>query len=107
MLPVDFNSTIAYVGDINSQMVRFICPEMYDGHSLKNCSNHEIRWYNTGSGIGDVSELKIGDSIDGCFTLFWLIPPEATTKAGTLQCVISIYDKANYDVTEKYVKSLE
>jgi hypothetical protein len=54
-LPVDFNSTIAYAGDINSQIVRFICPETYDSHSLKDCSNHEIRWYNTGSGIGDVS----------------------------------------------------
>lgn len=91
-LPNEFNSTIAYAGDINSQIVRFICPEEYDGHSLKECSNHEIRWYNTGSGIGDVSQLEVGDNIEGGFILSWLIPPEAATKAGTLQCVISIYD---------------
>jgi hypothetical protein len=32
--------------------------------------------------------------------LSWVIPPEATTKSGTLQCVISIYDK--FDEKIKY-----
>jgi hypothetical protein len=58
-LPEGFNPIIAYAGDINSQIVSFLCPVEYDGHSLKDCSNHEIRWYNSGSGIGDTSELEI------------------------------------------------
>jgi hypothetical protein len=81
-LSSEFNSTIAYAGDINSQIIRFICPETYDGHSLKDCSNHEIRWYNVGSGVGDKSELEVGDSVEGGFILSWLVPPEAATKNG-------------------------
>lgn len=91
-VPVNFNATIAFVGDINSQVVRFLCPKEYDGHSLKECSNHEIRWYNTSSGFGDKSPLEIGDDVGENFVLSWIVPPEATTKAGNVQCVISIYD---------------
>lgn len=91
-VPAGFNTTIAFVGDINSQVVRFLCPKEYDGHSLKDCSNHEIRWYNTSSGFGDKTPLEIGDEIDENFILSWVVPPEATTKAGNVQCVISIYD---------------
>ena len=92
-IPTDFNSVIAYAGDINSQIIRFICPNTYDGHSLSDCSNHEIRWYNTGSGIGDTSELIVGDKVSDGFVISWLVPPEAVTKSGFLHIVISIFDK--------------
>jgi hypothetical protein len=59
VLPEGFNPIIAYAGDINSQIVSFLCPIEYDGHPLRDCSNHEIRWHNSGSGIGDTSELEI------------------------------------------------
>lgn len=97
-LPTDFNSTIAYAGDINSQIVRFVCPITYDGHSLKDCSNHEIRWYNSGSGIGDTSKLEVGDIVEGGFILSWLAPPEAVTKNGAISIVITIYDKVNDEI---------
>lgn len=97
--PEGFNPIIAYAGDINSQIVSFLCPIEYDGHSLRDCSNHEIRWYNSGSGIGDTSELEVVktdiDSSSNQFVMHWAVPPEAVTKNGMLSVVITIYDKVN------------
>jgi hypothetical protein len=94
-LPEGFNATVAYAGDINSQIVKFLCPKTYDKHSLANCSKHEIRWYNTGSGISSTSPLHFGENVGEYFTLAWPIPPEATTKNGVLEIVISIYDEVD------------
>jgi hypothetical protein len=33
-LPTGFNPVVAYVGDVNSQIITFLCPCKYDNHSL-------------------------------------------------------------------------
>jgi hypothetical protein len=58
-VPADFNTTIAFAGDINSQALTFECPWQYDQHSLFDCSEKKIHWYNTGSKIEGENDLII------------------------------------------------
>lgn len=94
VIPDGFEKTIAYEGDVNSQVVTFIAPRYSDGHDLSKCANKRLRWSNLASGnegssvltcpevATDVKELK----------LFWAAPAEAFTKAGKLIFSISFFD---------------
>ena len=90
--PASFNTTIAFEGDINTQLITFVLPATFEGHSLSNCNNKIIRWKNLTSGIEDVSILQNG-SADNEYV--WRIPPEAFTTAGFIEISITFYDVYN------------
>ena len=90
-LPEGFEKTIAYEGDVNSQIITFKLPSTADGHPLKLCGNKKLRWINMSSGNEGSSKLTMPTSTDD-FILTWAPPAEAFTKAGQLRFSISIYD---------------
>lgn len=91
---VDFDTTIAYEGDINSQIVTFKLPRYHDKHDLSGCQFKQVRWKNLGSGMENTSDLKIdGEPTTDNFYLTWEVPSEACTAAGRLEISISCYDK--------------
>ena len=92
----DFNTTIAYEGDINSQIITFRCVTTQDGHNLSACVNKELKWKNKTSGVEGVSKLLSTDiSVGNSFDMTWEVPSDACTQAGTLEISVSIYDKKN------------
>lgn len=95
----DFNTIIAYEGDINSQIITFRCVTTQDGHNLSACDYKELKWKNKASGIEGVSKLLSTDSpVDNSFDMTWEVPSDACTQAGTLEISVTIYDKTNNQV---------
>lgn len=101
----NFNTIIAYEGDINSQIVSFGCHVMADNHNLWYCENHDLKWKNLSSGVEGVSPLKkqpdppgIAGASHDMFFMMWEVPADACTQAGTLEISISIYDKSGNQV---------
>jgi hypothetical protein len=45
-----FNTTIAYEGDINSQLITIQCVAAHDNHDLSGCTYHQLKWKNLNSG---------------------------------------------------------
>jgi hypothetical protein len=86
----DYNTVLAYAGDVNSQIVTFEIPESHEGHDLSQCDYKKLKWKNKGSGAEGVSDL-IPDSTNKR-KLKWEVPPAAMTQAGALEIAISIYD---------------
>lgn len=92
-LPNEYNSVIAYVGDVNSQIITFQLPESHEGHKLSECNYKKLKWKNLGNNIEGISELEI-DAEDGKIAS-WVVPPEVFTSAGAIEISISIYDIKN------------
>lgn len=91
-IPNDYNTTIAYEGDVNSQIVTFACPITSEGHNLFDCQEKRLRWVNTASGNEGSSKLLVEKINETTMSLSWQAPPEAFTKAGSLNISISIFD---------------
>jgi hypothetical protein len=74
----DFDTVIAYEGDINSQIITIQCPKTHDGHDLSGCTYKELRWKNLGSGVEGISNLLVNDttSTDNLY-LSWEVPSDA------------------------------
>lgn len=87
ILPEGYNTTIAYEGDVNSQIVRFKVPNKHEGYSLSACANKKLTWYNKDTKASGVSDLKQED-MD---LLVWYVPAEVLAKAGALDISISLY----------------
>jgi hypothetical protein len=77
---------------VNSQIVSFVVPSEHEGHHLSDCDNKKVRWTNLGSKIEGVSSLQFDSTTN---TYKWEIPPEAFSKAGTLEFAITFYDMAD------------
>ena len=90
----DFNLTIAYEGDVNSQVVTFTCPARVEGHDLSECANKRLRWCNLASGNEGSSVLNYRVEKDTLF-LSWEAPAEAFTVAGDLEVSITFSDYQN------------
>ena len=84
-----FNSTIAYEGDINTQIITFELPATFDGHSLQNCQSKRILWKNLASGAEGSSDLKSATTTN---QYTWEVPPNAFTRAGNLEISIVLSD---------------
>lgn len=92
-IPKDFNTTIAYEGDVNSQVVTFICPAIVEGHSLIDCKEKRLRWINKSSYTEGSSKLIATTGIeDSMILLTWEAPAEAFVKAGNLEISISFFN---------------
>lgn len=91
-----FDTTIAYEGDINSQIITFKCVRYQEGHDLSACAYKELKWKNKTSGAEGVSSLitTVPAQTDKDFYFKWEVPAEACTQAGTIEISISIYDKS-------------
>lgn len=94
-VPKDFDTVIAYEGDINCQIITFKNIRYFDAHDLSACQNHEIRWKNLTSGIEGTSKLSIAAEYvtETSFCAAWEVPPELCTQAGTIEISIAYYDK--------------
>lgn len=90
--PSNYNFTLGYVGDVNSQIVTFQFPLAHEGHSLENCAKKKLNWKNRKSGVEGVSNLIILDSSENGWRAKWEVPPEAMSMAGTVEIGISISD---------------
>lgn len=87
----NFNTIIAYEGDVNSQVVTFMCEKTVEGHDLSKCQEKRLRWKNVASGHEGSSKLSIkteGEKLN----LEWKAPPEAFTKSGGLEISITFFD---------------
>ena len=82
-LPDNFNTIIAYEGDINSQIISFSLPKSTwtDGHLLNDCKSKKVLWRNLASGVEGSSDLIRIPSTETKFWS-WEVPPSAFTKAG-------------------------
>lgn len=97
-IPEGFDTVIGYAGDVNSQIITFQLPLVYDGHELRKCNNHKIKWKNMASGaqgISDLVDTNISNTNDHwCAT--WVVPIELMNKSGTIEIGISICDIVNH-----------
>lgn len=93
IIPSNFDTTIAYEGDINSQVVTFKCINTHDGHELSKCNGKKIIWKNLSSNIEGVSNLIFVDQINDWFYVKWEITPNMCTMSGALEIYIEFYDK--------------
>lgn len=102
-VPVEFDTTIAFEGDINSQKITFKLPKLHENHELSNCANKKIRWKNLSSGVEGNSNLQPSElSEQNWFYSIWEVPSELFTSAGTIEISISLFDHNNED-TKDYV----
>ena len=92
-----FNTQIAVTNDYNTNEITFKCDKIVDGHDLSACNNKAIKWHNPTSNMMGSDKLEIVNSDDSTFTLTWHVPPEATTRAGTLRIAICFCDVDNND----------
>ena len=93
-LPKDFNSTIGYVGDVNSQIITFSLPTTCDGHDLTKCQYKVLKWKNKASNLEGQDNL-ITIETSSQHLVQWQVQPEVFTKDGKLEIVISLYDIKN------------
>lgn len=84
-----FDKVIAYEGDVNSQIITFILPELHEGHSLSECGNKKVRWINQGSKVEGTSVLTPGAEAN---EYEWNVPPALFAKSGTIEFSIVVYD---------------
>lgn len=95
-IPAGFNTTIAYEGDMNTQVITFVLPETHEGHLLSDCQIKEIRWKHLSSNIEGISPLdfpeKPLENTEGTFRLVWEVPAEACVVSGNLEVAIRIRD---------------
>lgn len=91
----DFNTEIAYEGDIHSQIITFKLPKFQDSHILAECQFKDLRWKNLSSGMEGTSPLKRVEAqeLETAFYAQWEVPPEICTQSGKIELSISIYDK--------------
>ena len=90
IIPDNYNTTLAYSGDVNSQIVTFQIPPTHEQHYLLGCKNKKIKWKNLASGYEDINNLEQME--EGSEILSWHVPPEAFSAAGVLEFSISFYD---------------
>jgi hypothetical protein len=58
-IPADYNTIIAFEGDVNSQIITFEIPQKHENHELSKCKYKQLRWKNLTSGLEGKSTLKI------------------------------------------------
>ena len=107
VVPEGYNLTLAYEGDVNSQIVTFKIPQKHEKHDLSLCGLKTLRWRNTANNVEDWSNLSIledtvteGEGADQTtyFVAEWIVPPAAFAKAGNIEIAISIYDIKNNQI---------
>jgi hypothetical protein len=87
-----FNTQIGVTNDYNTNEITFKCDKIVDGHDLSACKNKAIKWHNPVSNMMGSDALEMIESDETTFTMTWHVPPEATTKAGTLRIAICFCD---------------
>jgi hypothetical protein len=94
VIPSNFDMTLAYVGDVNSQVVRFDIPSTHEGHELGACTYKKLRWRAMANGTEGTSDLiKSATQTAAKGVIYeWEFPPEVARQAGTLEIAISFYD---------------
>lgn len=92
VVPEGYNITLAYAGDVNSQLVTFKLPLKHEDHNLSLCTYKKLLWKNTASGAEGISDLINSQTTENEWICSWEVPPEAMAQAGTLEIAISIYD---------------
>ena len=100
--PVEFDTVVAYEGDINSQIVTFQLPKTHEGHELSGCTDKILKWKNLTSGVEGTFKLK-PTTVDGegeHLYLQWEIAPEAFSEAGNIEISLSFFDYADEGQTK-------
>jgi hypothetical protein len=92
IVPEGYNTTLAYAGDVNSQLVTFKLPLKHEDHNLSLCTYKKLLWKNTTSGAEGVSDLINPQTKENEWICSWEVPPEAMAQAGALEIAISVYD---------------
>lgn len=94
LVPNDFDTVVAYEGDVHTQIITFVLPASHEEHPLSECDVKELRWKHLSSNIEGISDLTLGtvDSEAGTFEVLWEIPPEACVAAGGLEIALRIRD---------------
>ena len=66
----DYNTVLAYAGDVNSQIVTFEIPESHEGHDLSQCECKKLKWKNKGSGAELFTYVVNWQATDGVLYMF-------------------------------------
>lgn len=98
IVPSNFNTVIAYEGDINSQIITFDLPLFHEGHDLSKCSYKKLLWKNLSSGIEGKADLKVSSTVNNRQLVQWTVPADTFAQAGQLEISISIYDLYNGEI---------
>lgn len=93
----DFDTIIAYEGDINSQVIYFKPWPSADGHDLTACENKELKWKNLSSKVEGTSSL-VTETKSSATMLKWEVPSDLCTEAGNIEISLSFFDKKNSQV---------
>lgn len=88
----DFDTIVAYEGDINSQIITFYLPQAFDGHSLQGCNNKKIKCKNLSSGAEGIFDIDHAGQLEGFDAYEWLLPSEMCVQAGLLEISLHFYD---------------
>lgn len=95
-IPQNYNTVIAYEGDVNSQIITFRIPLLHEGHDLSKCHFQKLKWKNKKNLIEGTSKLStIFNQNETTFDASWEVPPEAFSAAGQLEISLSFYDIYN------------
>ena len=92
--PIEFDTVIAFEGDVNSQVITIKMPLYADNHDLSGCQKKVIRWKNLSSGIEGNSDLNIiEDSVtENNFCVTWEVPSDICTQEGNVEISIRCWD---------------
>lgn len=88
----NFDTTVAYEGDINSQIITFNIFPTFDGHSLYGCGNKKIKCKNLSSGVEGLFDIEPAGTAEKFDVYEWHIPPEMCTQSGELEVSLHFYD---------------
>jgi hypothetical protein len=107
IIPQGINTKIGITNDYNSNELTFKCPTKIEEHDITKCSHAVIKWYNMTSLMLGSTELLRSNTIETIenreyITMKWIVPPEALTKAGSLQVALCfcdiVKDEADNDI---------
>lgn len=93
-IPSNYNTVLAYAGDVNSQIVTFQIDRYQDGHDLGACAYKKLVWKNLTSDYEGASDLILDEitAEDTELIARWQVPAAAFAHAGQLEIAVSIYD---------------
>ena len=90
----DFDTTIAFEGDVNSKEITIDILSQIKNHNLSQCEYKELRWKNLTNGAEGISKLLLAGSTEGEYTRYiWEVPSDVCMIAGNIEISISFYDR--------------
>lgn len=96
ILPAEFNTTIAYVGDVGTSKITFRVDRFHNNVDFKN-AQLDIRWLDAEGkqqksrvGVGKINPSLDGNELDDWIEYDWIVPNGLTQTEGPIELVLSL-----------------